>query len=179
MTEIGPDRHVGYVVDDLENAAQQLAATVGAGPFLHIGHVPLATATYRGHPAHYDHSTAFGAWGPILIEISQIHAAEPAGLREFMTPAARPAIGHLGWLVDDLDTAGAELERNGSELVHAGGSGPVQARWHDASSVLGHPVEILRRCPEIEGFYAAIHAAARGWDGSRPLRDAPGPPPPS
>ncbi len=172
-----PITHIGYVVSDIEAAATRLAATFGAGPFLHIGHVPLSEATYRGASAHYDHSTAFGQWGPIMVEISHIHAAEPAGLAEFLAPAPPPAIGHVGWLVDDLAAASAELERQGLALVHTGGSGPVQAHWHDGASLLGHPVEMLRRCPEILGFYATIGAASRNWDGQRPLRDAPGPPP--
>ncbi len=172
-----PITHMGYFVADLETAAAQLAATLGAGPFLHIGHVPLAEATYRGENAHYDHSTAFGQCGPIMIEISQIHAAEPAGLAAFFASTPPPAIGHVGWLADDLEAASAELEHQGLALVHTGGSGPVQAHWHDGRSQLGHAVEVIRRCPEVEGFYAAIGAASRNWDGQRPLRDAPGPPP--
>ena len=172
-----PFHHLGYVVADLESAARRLAATVGAGPFLHIGHVALTGTTFGGESAHYDHSTAFGQWGPTIVEISQIHAAEPQGLHDFFSTAAAPAIGHLAWLVDDLDAESAALERAGLPLVHTGTSGPVQAHWHDGGTLFGHPVEVLRRCPEILGFYAAIGAASRGWDGQRPLRDAPGPPP--
>ena len=173
-----PVHHWGYVVSDLETAAQRLAETVGAGPFLHVGHVVLDGPTYRGGPATYDHSTAFGQWGPVILEISRIHTAEPDGLREFLTSAPPPAIGHLAWLVDDLEAESATLEREGLALVHTGSSGPVSAHWHDGGPLFGHPVEVLRRCPEILGFYAAIGAASRNWDGSRALRDAPGPPAP-
>jgi hypothetical protein len=171
-----PFHHLGYVVDDLSRAATRLAESVGAGPFLSIEHVQLTEVTYRGAPARYDHSTAFGQWGPVIVEISQIHAADPPGLREFFGAARRPAIGHAAWLVDDLDAESARLERAGLPVAHTGRSGPVAANWHDGGRLLGHPVEVLRRCPEILGFYAAIAAAARDWDGSRPLRPAPGPP---
>jgi Glyoxalase/Bleomycin resistance protein/Dioxygenase superfamily len=178
----GPDRppfhHLGYVVSDLELAAGRLAAAVGAGPFLHIGHVALTDATYRGGRAHYDHSTAFGQWGPTILEISRIHVAEPPGLRDFFSSAPPPAIGHVAWLTDDLEAESAELERQGLALVHSGASGPVQAHWHDGGPLFGHPVEVLRRCPEILGFYEAIGAASRNWDGSRPLRESPPPPAP-
>jgi hypothetical protein len=179
MTEAlrSPFHHLGYVVEDLGTAAQRLATTTGAGPFLHIGHVALEETTFRGEPAHYDHSTAFGQWGPVIVEISQIHDARPAELGGFFAPGARPAIGHVAWLVDDLDAESAALQRAGVPLVHTGSSGPVSAHWHDGGTVFGHPVEVLRRCPEILGFYEAIGAASRNWDGSRPLRDAPGPPP--
>ena len=173
-----PFHHLGYVIDDLESAAARLAETVGAGPFLHVGHVVLDAATYRGERAEYDHETAFGQWGPTIVEISRIHSAEPPGLRDFLSSVPPPAIGHVAWLVDDLEAESATLEGRGLALVHTGSSGPVSAHWHDGGPLFGHPVEVLRRCPEILGFYDAIGAASRNWDGSRPLRDAPGPPTP-
>jgi hypothetical protein len=141
-----------------------------------IEHVPPERVTYHGAPARYDHSTAFGQWGPVIIEISRIHDAEPAGLRDFFSASPPPAIGHVAWLVDDLKAESDRLQAAGLPLRHTGHSGPVSAHWHDGASVLGHPVEVLRRCPEILGFYTAIGDAARNWDGSRPLRPAPSPP---
>jgi catechol 2,3-dioxygenase-like lactoylglutathione lyase family enzyme len=172
-----PVHHIGYVVDDLEAAARHLSAATGAGPFLMLEHVPLADASYRGAPASYDHSTAFGQWGPVIIEISRIHAAEPTGLREFFTAGRHPAIGHVAWLVDDLDGESARLEEAGLALVHSGSSGPVRANWHDGRQLFGHPIEVHRRGPELLGFYETIAAASRTWDGSDPLRPAPPPPP--
>jgi hypothetical protein len=174
-----PIHHLGYVVDDLERVATHLAQTVGAGPFLHIGHVMLSGATFEGAPAQYDHSTAFGQWGPMILELSQVHTAQPDGLRAFFgfpEAGGSPAIGHVAWLVDDLEAESAELESCGLPLVHTGTSGPVSAHWHDGGVLFGHPVEVLRRCPEILGFYAAVAAVSVGWDGEQPLRDAPGPP---
>jgi catechol 2,3-dioxygenase-like lactoylglutathione lyase family enzyme len=173
---VRPFHHLGYVVDDLERAAERLARDTGAGPFLMIEHVPLERVTYDDAPARYDHSTAFGQWGPVIIEISRIHDAEPAGLRDFFSASPPPAIGHVAWLVDDLKAESDRLQAAGLPLRHTGHSGPVSAHWHDGASVLGHPVEVLRRCPEILGFYTAIGDAARNWDGSRPLRPAPSPP---
>ncbi len=141
-----------------------------------IEHVPLSTVTFDGEPAAYDHSTAFGQWGPVIVEISVVHAASPAGLGAFLGSARPPAIGHVAWLVDDLEAESARLASAGLPLRHTGHSGPVSAHWHDGAPVLGHPVEVLRRCPEILGFYTAIGEASRNWDGSRPLRPAPPPP---
>jgi catechol 2,3-dioxygenase-like lactoylglutathione lyase family enzyme len=168
--------HLGYVVGDLEAAAERFARAAGAGPFLMIEHVPLSEVTFDGAPAAYDHSTAFGQWGPVIVEISVVHSASPDGLGAFLGSSRPPAIGHVAWLVDDLDAESARLEAGGLPLRHTGHSGPVSAHWHDGASVLGHAVEVLRRCPEILGFYAAIGNASRNWDGSRPLRPAPPPP---
>jgi catechol 2,3-dioxygenase-like lactoylglutathione lyase family enzyme len=173
---VRPLHHLGYVVEDLPRAAQRFARDTGAGPFLMIEHVALEGTTYDGASAHYDHSTAFGQWGPVIVEISQIHDAQPEGLRAFLGTARPPAIGHVAWLVDDLEAESARLQDAGLPLRHTGHSGPVSAHWHDGASVLGHPIEVLRRCPEILGFYTAIGDASRNWDGSRPLRPAPSPP---
>ena len=170
-----PFHHLGYVVDDLEAAAERFARDVGAGPFLAIDHVPLTSVTYRGEPGHYDHSTAFGRWGPIIVELSVVHSADPPGLGTFLAGRGTPHIGHVGWLVDDLEAESARLEAAGLPLVHTGRAGPVQAHWHDGGDLVGHPIEVLRRCPEILGQYEAIATAARDWDGSRPLRPAPVP----
>jgi catechol 2,3-dioxygenase-like lactoylglutathione lyase family enzyme len=169
----GPFHHLGYVVDDLEAAAEHFAEAVGAGPFLLIEHVALEVATFDGEPARYDHSTAFGQWGPVIVEISRVHEAVPDGLGAFLGSSRPPAIGHVAWLADDLEAESHRLAAAGLPLRHTGRSGPVQAHWHDGATVVGHPVEVLRRCPEILGFYAAIGAEARNWDGSRPLRPAP------
>ena len=178
MTELlrRPVHHVGYVVDDLGAAARQLSAVTGAGPFLAIEHVPLSEATYRGEPCRYDHSTAFAQWGPIILEISQIHAAEPAGLRDFFDAGRHPSIGHVAWLVDDLEAESARLTEAGMPVMHSGSSGPVRANWHDGGPVFGHPIEVHRSGPELLGFYELIAGEARNWDGSRPLRPAPAPP---
>jgi methylmalonyl-CoA/ethylmalonyl-CoA epimerase len=169
---VRPFHHIGYTVPDLQDAAVQFARTVGAGPFLSIGHVPLADATWWGEPAVYDHSTAFGMWGDTLVELSQIHEARPAELGEFMGAGRGPRVGHAGWLVDDLDAETAALGQLGLELVHTGSAGPVRAHWFDGGALFGHPVEVLRRCPENLFLYSAVREAAVGWDGSEPLRPA-------
>jgi hypothetical protein len=132
-------------------------------------HIPLDEVTYDGAPAVYDHSSAFASWGPILVELTQVHDARPAGLREALT-APGAGTGHTAWLADDLEAETARLRAAGLEPFHTGRGGPVAAVWFHGGPLLGHPVEVLQRCDEILGFYAAVRAAAEGWDGSDPYR---------
>jgi len=168
-----PITHIGYVVDDVERAVDWAVKTLGAGPFFLISHLPFDTCTFNGGPAHYDHSSAFGQWGEIKLEFTVVHAADPRELEQ-MLGGSGPRVGHVGWLSDDLDGDSASLEAAGMPLFHTGSSGPVAAHWHDGRAQLGHHVEILRRGPELEGFYELIRASAQGWDGSEPLRPGPG-----
>ena len=161
--------HIGYVVGDLRAGVERFSATTGAGPFLVIEHLVFQEVTYRGEPAAYDHSSAFAQWGSIMVELTQVHDAQPAGLRQAFT---RPGggIGHVGWLADSLDDEVARLQAGGLTVFHTGQTGPVSAVWLDGGDLFGHPIEVLQRRNEVERFYAMVLEASRDWDGSEPFR---------
>lgn len=161
--------HVGYVVDNLAAGVERFASAFGAGPFLAIEHMRFDEVTFEGEPASYDHSSAFGAWGPLLLEITAIHGAEPAGLRAALTPEGG-GVGHLGFLVDSPEATAAVLRGAGCEPFHGGRTGPAEATWLSGGELFGHPVELLRRAPELLEFYGRVRAASVGWDGAEPLR---------
>jgi catechol 2,3-dioxygenase-like lactoylglutathione lyase family enzyme len=160
--------HVGYVVDDIPRAVEWAVSTLGAGPFFLIEHLEFDEVTYRGEPARYDHSSAFGQWGELKLELTRVHSASP-GLAELLAgPTPRP--GHVAWLADDLDAETDRLTAAGLPLFHTGRAGPVRAHWFDARARLGHHIEVLQRAPELLGFYELLRTAADGWDGCDPLR---------
>ena len=161
--------HVGYVVDDIPRAVDWAVETLGAGPFFAIEHLEFDEVTYNGEPAAYDHSSAFGQWGDLKLELTQIHSAAPAGLADALGgPTPRP--GHIAWLTDDLDAETARLTAAGLSVFHTGRAGPVRAHWFDARATLGHHVEVLQRAPELLEFYELIRSSAEGWNGREPLR---------
>jgi catechol 2,3-dioxygenase-like lactoylglutathione lyase family enzyme len=173
-----PLHHIGYVVSDLREGVQRFARATGAGPFFAMEHIAFDAVTFGDGPAVYDHSSAFGAWGPILVELTQVHDAQPAGLASaLIAPGA--GVGHVAWLADSLVQETARLRELGLEPFHTGATGPVSAVWFDGRRVFGHPIEILQRVPEIEAFYAMVRAAADSWDGTEPFRLAPAPPNPT
>ena len=168
-----PIGHVGYVVDDIGQGVDWAVRTLGAGPFFLVSHLPFDVCTFNGQPAQYDHSSAFGQWGDIKVELTVVHSADPPELAAMLGGHA-PRVGHIGMLVDDLEAESAALEEAGLPVFHTGSAGPVSASWHDGQSQLGHHVELLRRGPEIEGFYELIRSSSIGWDGSEPIRSGPG-----
>lgn len=165
MTKI---HHIGYVVEDLQAAIPQAIATLGTGPFFLIEHMTFDETTYEGGPAEYDHSSGFAALpGGLLVELTQVHGAEPPALREAL--GGRTGIGHVGYVVDDQAAEVARLEAQGLRAFHTGKTGPASAVWL-RSALLGHHVEVLQSAPPLLGFYDTIRAAADGWDGSNPIR---------
>ena len=169
MVERPAIHHVGYVVSDLRTGVERVAAALGAGPFFAMEHIEFDEVTYLGEPAVYDHSSAFGQWGPILIELTEVHDAQPAGLRHALVSPGGGA-GHVAWLADSLQDETERLRAAGVKAFHTGRTGPVSAVWFDGSALFGHPIEVLQRRDELLGFYAMVREASVGWDGSEPLR---------
>jgi hypothetical protein len=171
----GELHHIGYVVDDLPVAAARFAAQSGAGPFYAFEHIVFEEVTYRGEPAVYDHSSAFGQCGPIIVELTEVHDARPAGLADTLVKAGG-GIGHVGWLADSLEDEVARLEAAGLVPFHTGRTGPVSVVWFEGGPLLGHPIEVLQRRDELLGFHDVVRRASEGWDGSDPYRPVTEPP---
>jgi hypothetical protein len=170
-----PVTHIGYVVEEIEPAVDWAVRTFGAGPFFAVAHMSFDTCTFNGETATYDHSSAFGQWGEILIELTVVHGSTPPELAEVIGGGGQtPRVGHVGTLSDDLAADSSLLEAAGLPLFHSGSSGPIRAHWHDGRKMLGHHVEILARTPEIEGIYAMVRGASKDWDGKDALRAVPG-----
>jgi hypothetical protein len=74
--------HIAYWTNDLDAAMAQATRLLGVGPFQVLEHVDLGDFRFRGEPATLDHSAAFAAWGPVLLELDQVHEVRPAALRE-------------------------------------------------------------------------------------------------
>lgn len=167
--------HIGYAVDDLQAGAEHFARALGAGPFFGMEHLEFDHVDYLGEPAVYDHSSAFGQCGPILIELTEVHDAQPQGFRDALVKPGG-GVGHVAWLVESLEDEVARLQAAGHTPFHSGRTGPASAVWFRGGEPLGHPLEVLQSRQELLGFYAMVRAAASGWDGSDPLRILSGPP---
>lgn len=172
---------IAYRVDDLEAACHDWAQKVGAGPFLVRRHLPVV-ASHHGKPAIYDHSAAFGQWGPVMLEIIQLHECEPASMRQVLeheapgsaTSGAVPWAGqvnHFACFVDDLEAASAALIEQGMPLTMSlTTSSGMEVRFHDARHVVGGVLELYVDTEHLRGFYDTVASLAEGWDGSDVVR---------
>lgn len=172
---------IAYRVDDLEAACHAWAQQVGAGPFLVRRHLPVE-ARHHGEPAIYDHSAAFGQWGPLMLELIEIHECEPASMREVLEHdgagggpglLGRP-MNHVACWVDDLEAASTALIEQGMPLTMAlTSSSGMEVRFHDARHLMGCVVELYVGTEHLRGFYAKVAAMAVDWDGSDVVRPIP------
>jgi catechol 2,3-dioxygenase-like lactoylglutathione lyase family enzyme len=168
-----PISHVSYVVEDIERAVDFWVAMFGAGPFHVLERIEFDAIEHRGGPATLDHSAAFGQWGAIAVELQQVYDAQPAELAARVAGGA-PRVNHIAYISPDVEADSRRLEQAGMPRFMFAKLGPVEVTFHDAPA-LGHAIELHRESDHIYGFFGAIAEAARGWDGSEPLRT--GPPP--
>lgn len=165
--------HVGYWVDDLDAAVQHAVTTLNVGPFLVHEHVSfeaftLADGSAVTEPGYFDHTAAFAAWGPLVLELGEVHRIDP-----WLADAYRyggPGLGHVSWIADDLPAESARLEAAGCRLLHTASAGPVEVAWHDGGPLFPHPIEVHRAGAPILGMHGRLTELAAGWSGEDPLR---------
>jgi hypothetical protein len=174
---------VGYWVDDLASAVDDAIVTLDVGPFLVHPHVRFRSFTWAdgtevSDPAYFDHSAAFAAWGPLVLELGQVHSADPRVVEAY--GLATRSVGHVSWIADDLGAESARLESLGCRLLHTASLGPVLVAWHDGGPLFPHPIEVHRGGGPVDAMHQRLRELADGWDGTDPMRPmaalAPAPP---
>jgi hypothetical protein len=161
---------IAYHVPDPERAAVELSQRFGWGPFFYFEHIPLARCRYRGSPAAFDHSSAYGQAGELMVELITQHDDSPSVLRDIY---ARDAVGihHVAHFVPSLAAAVEDARCANIEIAleacTATGTAFVML---DLTRQLGHMIEIYEGRGELIKFYRYVRRAADGWDGSLPLR---------
>ena len=156
MSPMSGIAQVAYGVTDPPTAASRWEERHGAGPFIVNPHIELTDVVHRGEVGSLDHSSAYGRWGNVMVELIEVHDAEPAGLLDLVTTGAG-GLHHAAVFADDLDVAAAVCEGLGHpEVVRASTSHGVRFAWFDARRDLGHLVEVYERHPLLTGFYERL-----------------------
>ncbi len=157
--------HVGYWVDDLDAALKQWRQDLGVGPFDIIGHMTFDSfvLTIDGRQYRdvvFDHSAAFAAWGPVVVELSQVHAIDDRLAAAYGSAAGGPAgvVSHVSWVVPDVELESARLARLGCRLINTARSGPISVAWHDGGPLFPHPIEVHQHNDVIAGMHDRLVA---------------------
>ena len=166
----GPIVQNAYVVADLEAAIAHWSETVGVGPFFLMEHIAFGDVWFRGAPLRLDLSVAIAQWGEIQVELVRQHDASPSIYREF---AARHGEGlqHVGVMTPSVDAHLRRLASRGIEPVqHGATANGMRFAYVSTDAHPGAMIELIESGPAVDAFFAMVRNAARGWDGSRPLR---------
>lgn len=162
MHPLGPPAQIAYVVDDVRSAALHWSTVHGAGPFFVLDHIAVRDVRFRGQPAEFDHSSAFGQWGPIMVELLCDHGGLFAGHR---------GVHHVAHLVPELDVARQWCVDGGHpEAMYASTATGMPFVFHDATATLGHYIELYEPKPGVVALYEMVKSASLEWDGTDPIR---------
>ena len=167
-----PVQQLAYFVPDIEAAARAHNGQFGSGPYFTWYHVPLEQSLHRGALHRFDHSSAYGQWGDVMIEFVQQHNAGPSACHDmFPHGSGRYGLHHTAMIVDDLHAAIADFEADGMSLAqHSVTATGTDFVFMDATASLGHMLELYEASEGLHGFYAMVRDAAQNWDGSEPIR---------
>lgn len=165
-----PIVQVAYFVTDAREAAERMAHTFGAGPFYVIDRIELAWGEHRGSPQDFLHSSAYGQWGDVMMELVQQDREGPSPFRD-MYAAGEEGIHHVATMVDSLPETYTHYAERGFELAaRAETKTGTEFAFVDTVAALGHMVEVYERSEALLGFYRFVREASTGWDGEDPVR---------
>lgn len=165
-----PAVQIAYFVPDIREAAARMHATFGAGPFHIVERIQLARGEHRGRDCPFVHSSAYGQWGNVMMELVQQDVEGPSPFRDMYGPGEQ-GLHHVATFVDDVAEAIAAYARHGMPLAaRAETLTGTEFAFIDATATLGHMIEIYVPNQGLRGFYDFVRDAASGWDGSDPVR---------
>jgi Glyoxalase/Bleomycin resistance protein/Dioxygenase superfamily len=167
---LGPPVQIAYAVTDVRIAAQRWVDERGIGPFFVMEHIAVSNVLYRGRPATFDHSSAYGQWGNVMVELVCDHTKGPSPVCD-VVGAGGQGLHHMAHFVDDFAQATEQLEAAGyAQALLAYTSAGLSFAFHDATVDMGHMIEIYEQTERLRAFYAMVAQSATNWDGSEPVR---------
>ena len=167
---LGEIMQLAYVPADFDAALAFWTKTMGAGPFFALDHVALDDVKYLGAPTTIDFSMVLGYWGDLQIELIRQHNRAPS-IYQAWRDEDREGLQHVCILVDDMDLARRTCLAAGATVAQeAKVPGGGEVIYVDTGGGPGTMVEILKPSPGGREFFAMMRDAARGWDGTNPLR---------
>lgn len=172
--------HIGYWVDDLDEAIARAIKDLGVGPFLMHEHITFDSWEYadgvasQSNPVPFDHTAAFAAWGPVVLELGQVHSIDPGLAKAYHVEPG--AVSHVSWIVADLAAEKQRLTELGCTPINTARTGPIHVSWHCGGPLFPHPIEVHEANFAILGMHQRLTDLAKGWDGVtdpvRPMRPA-------
>ena len=157
-----------------------LAALLKSGmatvAFAVIDNIQLEWGEHRGQRCDFVHSSAYGQWGNVMMELVQQESDGASPFRDLYAPG-ESGLHHVATMVENLPEAYAHFDAAGIPLatrsMTLGADGPgtgTEFSFLDATATLGHFIEVYERNDALLGFYEFIRSASVDWDGSEPVR---------
>jgi len=160
-----------YLVNSIEDAADDWARLYGAGPFYVRRHHKTDEFMYRGTPEEADVSYAFGYLGDMMIQFIVQHDEKGSIYRDMFKPGEQ-GFHHIAYLVDDVKEEGRRLAAMGFTNACELFSDTVRAAYYDTRALNGVFTEIHGQPQNVLDRFAVWRREHEAWDGKgSPLRE--------
>jgi len=159
---------LGFVVDDLVEAARSWARVHGVGPF-HVLPPRRTACTYRGTDSELDMQIAVAQAGPVQIELLHQREEAPSIYRDLF-PAGEGGFHQLCTVTRDYDGKRAHYEGLGHELVCEIVAGDQRVAHYDTVEDFGFFTEVVEHTDGFVEHVTAIARTCEAWDGTDPVR---------
>ncbi len=169
VSVFGPVVQIAYVVADPAAAAHHWSRTHGAGPFFLREHIPVTDVVHRGGPSSFDHTSAYGWVGEVMVELLVQHDDAATAVRERF-PAGGSGLHHVACFVPDLDAALERAPELGMSVATTAVASATRFAFVDDVAASGHYWELYEPSDRLVGFYEMVRDAHRRWDGAEPVR---------
>ena len=169
LASLGDIMQLAFVPSDFDAAIRHWTELMGAGPCFLLPNMSLPGGRYRGEPSDPVFTMALGYWGDMQIELIRPENDAKSLYRGEYGVADR--LHHVCVLVDSIADARAVCAAAGAEIVFeapVGDAGGVI--YADPGTGPGNLIELLEPQAGTRELFAMMRDAAKGWDGSEPLR---------
>lgn len=167
----GEIRQLGYVVRDIEAAMKHWIDVLGVGPWFYIDRLPVKNFLYRGQPSNPHVSIALANSGAAQIELIQQRDDAPSMYRDFIA-SGREGLQHVSsWPGPaEYEAILAQAARTSIRIGQSGETARGPFAYLETEAHPGTCMEIAAMSDTRRRQFAAIEAAARGWEGRDPIR---------
>jgi hypothetical protein len=167
----GPIAQNGYIVDDVERAMRHWSATLGVGPFFYMPRMEFASYAYKGKQSSPVIRVALANSGDLQIELIEQINDEPSSYKDFLKESG-PGLQHVAVWRPDYTEATKQFQALGLPTLQEGSAGEGRRfAYYDTRLHYGSIMEVFELAPDTRVFFNAIRDAAKGWDGSDPIRE--------
>jgi Glyoxalase/Bleomycin resistance protein/Dioxygenase superfamily len=161
---------IGFVVNDLVQAANKWAAVHGVGPF-HLIPVIEQQLVVQGQPAPVSIQVGIAQAGPVQIELIQQHCNRPSIYRDWSRNGNRP-FHQLATLTLDYDAKRREFESLGYRPAAESDNGTFRVGYFDTLADFGFYTELVEHHEDLLKRWESVSRTCASWDGTDPVRIA-------
>lgn len=168
--EFGQIMQLGYIVDNIEQAAQKWIDDLGIGPFYLLDSAKMDQYYYRGTRMDVELRLAFAYWGEVQVELVQPLDNNDSFYNRALKEGAGK-LNHCATVVKDLDALLDSRNLRDRIVHHADMSSGLKFVYLENYLPGNLHLELIEAQESTLQAFTGMRDIAANWDGQNPLRN--------